>query len=60
LSQEGRRRQQGRAVQMTLLPIWQQVEQQSPEQMVVQFEAAEADRLPETRAATVSPSPSPR
>jgi hypothetical protein len=45
---------------MTFEPMKQQVEQQSPLQVVTQFEAAAADRTPETRAATVSPSPSPR
>lgn len=46
---------------MIRVPMWQQVEQQpSGEQVVVQLEAAEAGRTPETRAAAVSPSPSPR
>src|SRR6266849_6289609 len=47
--------QQIRSVQMTLLPMRQQVEQQPfGSQMVVQFEAAAAGRAPEARAATVS------
>ena len=52
--------QQGRAVQIHFVGLtWQQVEQQPVEQSVTQFEAW-AGLAPETSAATVRASPSPR